>query len=54
MLAGGVCAPPVVDNHLLLDGGVIVEPGQELPGLPVVDGARVSVRPDQVWLVVVD
>ena len=51
MVAGRADAPAVVDDDVLFDGGVVVEPGEELLGLPVVDGAGVAVGPDQVRLV---
>ena len=51
MVAGRADAPAIVDDDVLFDGGVVVEPGEELLGLPVVDGAGVAVGPDQVRLV---
>ncbi len=48
-----VCSPspPVVDDDLLLDLRLVVEPGKKLLGLPVVVWALVGVGPDQVRLV---
>ena len=51
MDAVGAPAPAVVHHNLVSDRRIVVEPAQELLGLPVVDRTLVRVLPDQVGLV---
>ncbi len=54
VLAAGSVRPAVVDYDLLPDGRVVVQPGQEAGGVPVLLGALGAVRPHQVRLIGVD
>ena len=52
MFAATVRAPAVVSDHGVLDGALVVQPGQELGGGPVrVRSLAVTVRPDHIRLI---
>jgi len=40
--------PTVVDYNLVLDWGLVVEPGQKASRVPVLNWSWVTVRPDQI------
>lgn len=55
VLARSAATPSVVHNHCILDGTLVIQPRQELGGLPVSVGSLpIPVRPQNVGLVGVD
>ena len=47
-------APTVIDDHSVLDWGLIVKPGEKLLRFPILWWRRITIRPNQVRLISLD